>query len=129
MSARGFSLVADEPRSVGGTETGPTPYDFLSMALGACTAMTVRMYADRKKLPLGGVEVDVTHAKVHAADCETCETTGDHLDRLTRTLRLEGDLDDAARQKLREIADKCPVHRTLEGGVEVVIGLDAPASP
>ncbi|MDT0633003.1 bifunctional alpha/beta hydrolase/OsmC family protein [Rubrivirga litoralis] len=130
MSARGFGVAADEPRSVGGTESGPTPYDLLGMALGACTAMTVRMYADRKGLPLDAVEVDVAHAKVHATDCQACETGGARLDRLTRTLRFEGDLDDDARAKLAEIADKCPVHRTIEGGADVVTELAPPdASP
>ena len=120
MSARGFSLVADEPQKVGGTETGPTPYDFLGMALGACTAMTLRMYADRKGLALDAVDVAVTHAKVHADDCAACETAEGSLDRLTRTIRLDGSLDDVERARLLEIADRCPVHRTLEGEVDVV---------
>ena len=120
MTARSFTLYADEPASVGGTETGPTPYDLLGMALGSCTAMTVRMYADRKGLPLQGVGVEVTHAKVHADDCADCETTDGHLDRLSRTLRFEGDLDETQTAKLAEIADKCPVHRTLEGEIDVV---------
>ena len=120
LAARGFEVVADEPASVGGTESGPTPYDLLGMALGACTAMTLRMYADRKSLPLAGVRVEVAHAKVHADDCERCATEGGRLDRLTRTIRLSGDLSDSDRQRLVEIADRCPVHRTLEGEVDVV---------
>ena len=120
LSARGFSLVADEPASVGGTETGPTPYDLLGMALGACTAMTVRMYADRKKLPLDGVGVTVSHARLHAADCEACSTGDGQISRLTRTVRLDGDLDEATRARLLEIADRCPVHRTLEGEIQIV---------
>ncbi|MGB3543263.1 alpha/beta fold hydrolase [Rubrivirga sp.] len=120
LSARGFDLVADEPASIGGTETGPTPYDLLCMSLGACTAMTLRMYADRKGLALEAVSVQVTHAKVHADDCEACLTTDGHLDRLTRTIALEGDLEGGQRARLLEIADRCPVHRTLRGEVDVV---------
>ncbi|MEM0964081.1 MAG: alpha/beta fold hydrolase [Bacteroidota bacterium] len=120
MSARGFDLVADEPASVGGTESGPTPYDLLGMALGACTAMTLRLYATHKGLSLKGVGVDVSHEKIHADDCTACETEDGHLDQLTRTIRLDGDLTDAERQRLLEIADRCPVHRTLEGEVHVV---------
>ncbi|WP_420457424.1 alpha/beta fold hydrolase [Rubrivirga sp.] len=120
LGARGFTVVADEPASVGGTETGPTPYDLLGMALGACTAMTVRMYADRKGVGLDGVGVTVTHARVHADDCERCATEGGHVSRLTRTVRLDGDLDDATRARLLEIADRCPVHKTLEGEIDIV---------
>ncbi len=120
LGARGFTVVADEPASVGGTETGPTPYDLLGMALGACTAMTVRMYADRKGVALDGVGVAVTHARVHADDCERCATEGGHVSRLTRTVRLDGDLDAATRARLLEIADRCPVHKTLEGEIDVV---------
>ena len=123
MQVRGFHLVADEPASVGGTEAGPTPYDYLGMALGACTAMTLRMYADRKDLPLGAVVVDVTHAKIHADDCAACETEDGSLDRLTRTVRLDGDLDNAQRARLLEIADRCPVHRTLESEIHVATTL------
>jgi putative redox protein len=120
MHARGFDLVADEPASVGGTETAPTPYDYLGLALGACTAMTLRLYADKKAIALRAVDVAVTHQKVHADDCAHCETEEGFLDRLTRTIRLDGDLDDDQRQRLLEIADRCPVHRTLENEVDVV---------
>ena len=120
LSARGFSVTADEPASVGGTESGPTPYDLLGMALASCTAMTVRMYADRKAIPLAGVGVTVTHAKVHADDCADCEGPGATLDQLTRTVRLDGALAEDVRQRLIEIADRCPVHRTLEGEVRIV---------
>lgn len=129
MTARGFEVIADEPQSVGGTETGPTPYDLLGMALGACTAMTVRMYADRKGLPLSGVEVDVTHTSVHAADCARCETQEGRVSRLSRTLRFEGDLDAEQTARLAEIADRCPVHRTLEGEIDVVTEVQPPVSP
>lgn len=120
LSARGFASVADEPASAGGTEAGPTPYDLLGQALAACTAMTLRMYADRKGLPLAGVGVTVTHAHVHAADCARCESADGFVSRLTRTIRLDGDLTGNAQQRLLEIADRCPVHRTLEGEIEVV---------
>ena len=120
MHVRGFDLAADEPASIGGTETAPTPYDYLGASLAACTAMTLRMYADRKGLPLEGVDVTVTHAKVHARDCAECETKDAKLDQLTRTITVHGDLDDKTRQRLLEIADRCPVHRTLEGEIRVV---------
>ncbi len=121
LGARGFVFHADEPARIGGTETAPTPYDYLGAALGACTAMTLRMYATRKKLPLESIDVAVTHAKVHADDCAECETaSGATLDQLTRTVTVRGDLTDAQRQRLLEIADLCPVHKTLEGTVRVV---------
>ncbi|OZC02678.1 bifunctional alpha/beta hydrolase/OsmC family protein [Rubricoccus marinus] len=120
MRARGFKFAADEPTSIGGTETAPTPYDYLGAALAACTAMTLRMYAGRKGLPMDSVDVTVTHAKVHAEDCANCEASGVKLDRLTRTITIHGDLTGAQRQRLLEIADRCPVHRTLESEIDVV---------
>ena len=111
-------LRADEPESVaGGTDTGPSPYDLLLAAVGACTAMTVRLYADQKKLPLERVTVDLRHDKLHAADCAECETKDGRIDRIERVVTLEGPLDDAQRAKLLEIANKCPVHRTLHSEV------------
>jgi len=112
-------LVADEPVAAGGLDSGPSPYDFLLAALGACTAMTVRMYADQKQLPLERVGVRLVHDKIHADDCADCETKEGKVDRIERVVTLEGDLDDAARAKLLEIASKCPVHRTLHGEVTV----------
>jgi uncharacterized OsmC-like protein len=109
-----LSALADEPLAYGGTDRGMTPYQFLSAGLGACTSMTIRMYARRKKWPLTHVAVDVTHDKVHAQDCETCESSPNKVDQFTRQIRLEGALDAEQRQRLLEIADKCPVHRTLE---------------
>ena len=106
-------LQADEPESVGGTDTGPTPYDFLLAALGTCTNMTLRMYADRKGWSLEGSEVRLRHHKIHARDCEECESESGKVDRIDRTLEIRGDLDDDQRARLVEIADRCPVHRTL----------------
>lgn len=110
-------LFADEPETMGGLDSGPTPYDFLSIALGACTSMTLRLYADRKNIPIGRVSVDVTHEKVHAVDCADCatgETLDTKIDRFTRTITVETELTDELRAKIVEIANKCPVHRTLE---------------
>ena len=112
-------LVADEPVAAGGLDSGPSPYDLLLAGLGACTAMTVRMYADQKQLPLERVGVRLVHDKIHADDCADCETKEGKIDRIERVVTLEGDLDDAARAKLLEIASKCPVHRTLHGEVTV----------
>ena len=108
-------LVADEPADVGGTDSGPSPYDFLSAALGACTTMTMRMYADHKGFDIGRLSVEVSHAKVHAEDCADCEsaTTG-RVDRFERTISVEGGVDDEIAARLLKIADKCPVHKTLK---------------
>ena len=119
LMVNGFGMVADEPVPLGGTETGPTPYDFLAAALGACTSMTLRMYADRKGWPLEAVTVTVKHSKAHARACETCEAEGPKLDHFERSVELLGPLEDAQRQRLLEIADRCPVHRTLEGDVHI----------
>ncbi len=112
-------LRADEPAAYGGDDSGPSPYDLLLTALGACTSMTLRMYADRKGLQLRRVEVELAHDKIHAADCEDCETQSGKVDRIRRSIRLEGDLGEEQRKKLLEIADKCPVHRTLHSEVKI----------
>ena len=112
-------LVADEPVIAGGLDSGPGPYDLLLAALGACTSMTLRLYADRKGLPLTRVEVKLRHSRIYAADCADCETREGMLDRIERAITLEGDLDASQRARLMEIADKCPVHRTLTSEVEI----------
>lgn len=112
-------LRADEPVSVGGSNTGPAPYDLLLASLGACTAMTLRMYANRKQLALDAVRVVLRHEKVHAVDCGDCESTTGKIDMITRDIYLEGNLDDTQRKRLGEIADMCPVHRTLHGEIKV----------
>jgi putative redox protein len=112
-------LRSDEPLTYGGSDTGPSPYQLLLASLGACTSMTLRMYAEQKGWPLERVAVELRHEKIHAADCETCETKEGKVDRIERVIELVGPLDEAQRQRLLEIANKCPVHRTLHS--EVII--------
>jgi uncharacterized OsmC-like protein/esterase/lipase len=112
-------LLADEPVKVGGLGSGPGPYDFLLAGLGACTSMTIRLYADFKKLPLENVSVRLSHGKIHAKDCETCDTKVSTLDHIDRAITLEGPLDDEQRKRLMEIADKCPVHKTLQSKIDI----------
>jgi uncharacterized OsmC-like protein len=119
ITVGGHELLADEPPTVGGADTGPTPYDLVLAGLGACTSMTVRMYADRKGWPLRQVSVLLRHQRIHAKDCEMCETETGLLDHIEREVRLDGDLSEEQRAKLLDIADRCPVHRSLNS--EVII--------
>ena len=125
VAAGRHRLRADEPHPIG-DDTGPTPYDLLLAGLGACTSMTLRMYATRKGLPLERVVVHLRHAKIHAEDCAACETTAGKIDRIDRTIEVHGALDEAQRAKLLEIADKCPVHRTLRNENLIVSALAEP---
>lgn len=119
VDVRGHRLLADEPLEVGGTDQGPTPYDLLVAALSACTSITLRMYADRKGWPLESITVRSRHDKIHARNCAECETRDGRVDQIEREIELVGDLDEAQRQRLLEIANRCPVHRTLHAEVVV----------
>ncbi|WFU90190.1 bifunctional alpha/beta hydrolase/OsmC family protein (plasmid) [Rhizobium sp. CC1099] len=123
VQAGSHRLFADEPGNLGGLDSGPSPYDFLSIALGACTSMTLRIYADHKKLTLGRIGVDVSHAKIHVKDCEDCteaERRGSgRIDRFERVISIDGEVSGELRSKIAEIADKCPVHRTLEAMAKI----------
>ena len=124
--ARGHTLIADEPTALGGTDEGPTPYDYLAAALGACTAMTIRMYADRRGWPLEGVTVRLRHSRVHEKDCEDCETQTVGIDQLEREVELSGTLTAEQRAGLLRIADRCPVGQTLTRGIRITPAQAAP---
>lgn len=120
LNVGGHGLVADEPVAVGGTDLGPSPYGLISAALAACTAMTLHSYAKIKQLPLRDIRVVVRHRKVHEQDCEHCEDdAGAKIDHLERVIWIDGDVPEAVRARLLQIAERCPVHRTLQGGVRV----------
>jgi putative redox protein len=112
-------LLIDEPDDLGGNDAGPGPYEYLLMGLGACTNMTIRMYADRKQIPLKRVRVRLSHDKIHADDCLDCETEEGMVDEINREIILEGDLTAEQRNKLLDIANRCPVHRTLISEIKV----------
>lgn len=119
VNADGHPLLGDEPLGLGGTDLGPTPYDYLSVSLGTCTAMTINFFARRENLPLESVTVEVSHDRIHAEDCAQCETESGKLDRFQRRMSFAGDLDDDQRALLMKIADRCPVHKTLHAEIVV----------
>jgi uncharacterized OsmC-like protein len=119
IEIRDHRLTADEPKDAGGADAGPNPYELLLSALGACTAMTVRLYAQRKGWPLEAVEVALHHERIHAEDCADCETRDGYLDKITKELFFVGPLDATQRLRLAEIAERCPVQRTLQHEVIV----------
>jgi putative redox protein len=121
-------LVADEAQSAGGADAGPNPYELLLMSLGACTSMTLRLYARRRQWPLELVRVRLSHRRIYAEDCASCETKTGLVDRIEREIELQGALDDAQRARLLEIADKCPVHRTLTSEISILTRLAEPSA-
>jgi putative redox protein len=123
VDAGGHELFADEPVALGGDDRGPAPYELLLSALGACTSITLRMYADRKGWPLENVSVELHHEKIHADDCAHCETEKGYLDRIHIEVTVEGPLDAEQRARLLDIAHKCPVHRTLQNEIDMPTSL------
>lgn len=119
INTNGHHLVGDEPKSSHGNDLGLNPYQFLLAALGTCTSMTMKMYADLKGIPLKSVEVELTHDKVHAKDCESSETETKKIDSIVKMIKLEGPLSEEQKTKLLEIADKCPVNRTLQSEIKI----------
>jgi putative redox protein len=122
ITAGHHRLFSDEPQPIG-DDKGPTPYDLLLAALGACTSMTVRMYANRKSWPLKRVRVTLRHSRIHAEDCADCETRDGWIDHIDRDVELVGDLDDTQRRRLMQIAERCPVHQTLTSEVDIATSL------
>ncbi len=129
MYTHAHYLQADEPRGNGGTGLGPDPYELLLMSLGACTSMTLRLYAGHKNLPVSNIEVRLRHERIHARDCEDCESTEGYVSRIERRIRYEGALSAEQHRRLMEIADKCPVHKTLKGEIQIVTSSDPDALP
>lgn len=124
ITSGSHTMIADEPREAGGGDAGPDPYSFLLAALGACTSMTLQLYANKKGWPLEKVEVSLTHSRIHAKDCETCSAKEGAISRIERFISLTGPLSDEQRARLLEIAQRCPVHRTLTGEISIVDYLD-----
>ncbi len=119
IDVRQHQLVGDEPIDAGGTDAGPTPYEYLLFALGTCTSITLKLYARRKGWPLEAVRVSLRHAKIHAADCADCETRTGMLDQIEREIELIGPLDAEQRRRLLSIAELCPVHKTLTSEIRI----------
>ena len=123
VQAGHHTWILDEPVAVGGQDRGPTPYDMLLSALGACTAITLRLYATRKQWPLEGIEVRLRHQRVHEQDCEKCEEAGHMLEEVRKELRLLGPLTEEQRRRLEAVSEKCPVQKTLMSGLRIVTEL------
>lgn len=119
LNAGSHQLAADEPESAGGKNKGPDPYDYLLMSLGSCTVMTIKMYARRKEWPLGNLYMELRHHKQHIEDCKNCDNPGSKIDTIEKEIVVEGDLTDEQLDKILEIADKCPVHRTLSSDISI----------
>ena len=119
IDAGGHPLLADEPFELGGQDTGPNPYDLLLASLGACTSITLRLYADRKGWPLKGVTVKLQQEKIHAKDCKNCESEDGFVTKIDREISLEGNLTPEQRERLLLIAGRCPVAKTLEGDIKI----------
>jgi uncharacterized OsmC-like protein len=117
-------LVADEPAAAGGTDLGPNPYEYLLAALGACTSMTLRMYARRKGIELADVKISLSHRRIHASDCEQCESTEGFVDQIEKRISLTGKLTKEQKQRLLEIAERCPIHKTLTNEILITSVLD-----
>jgi putative redox protein len=119
LSSDNHQWLADEPKQMGGDDLGPDPYEHLLAALGACTSMTMRMYANHKDWPLEDVHVQLEHSRLHSADCQHCEDTNSKVEVIKRTIKLSGPLDEEQSERMMEIANRCPVHRTLEGDLRI----------
>lgn len=119
IRSNGHELLADEPAAVGGDDAGPTPYDLLLGSLAACTCMTVAMYCQRKGWALDGISVRYTHTRVHAKDCEDCDDPDHRIDQVHSSVSIDGDFDESQAKRLKQVAARCPVHKTLEAGVQI----------
>lgn len=120
LYTRRHHFPADEPETNGGTGKGPDPYELLLMSLGACTSMTLRLYANHKNLPVENIEVRLRHDRIHARDCEECETAEGYVSRIERVISYQGELSEEQHRRFMEIADKCPVHRTLKSEIQII---------